>query len=136
MINVGLLGAGRIAGVHATAITRHPESTLVAVSDYIPANAKKIAADLVAHPGIALVAGGVPLLLGTFLVLVHNTWTWNWDVIVTIAGWLLFVVGLFRLWCVDVWIDVMKKHKDTAALRAGLIVFVIGILLIYVGFFR
>ncbi len=99
-------------------------------------HAKKIAADLVAHPGIALVAGVVPLLLGAFLVLVHNTWAWNWDVIVTIAGWLLFVVGLFRLWCVDVWIDVMKKHKDRVALRAGLIVFVIGILLIYVGFFR
>lgn len=45
MINVGLLGAGRIAGVHATAITRHPDSTLIAVSDYIPANAKKLAAD-------------------------------------------------------------------------------------------
>ncbi len=45
MINVGLLGAGRIAGVHATAITRHPDSALIAVSDYIPANAKKLAAD-------------------------------------------------------------------------------------------
>ncbi len=33
MLNVGLLGAGRIAGVHATAITSNPGSTLVAVSD-------------------------------------------------------------------------------------------------------
>ena len=45
MIKVGLLGAGRIACVHATAIAGHPDSTLVAVSDYIPANAKKLAAD-------------------------------------------------------------------------------------------
>ncbi|WP_425100111.1 inositol 2-dehydrogenase [Tropicibacter sp. S64] len=44
MLKVGLLGAGRIAGVHATAITAHPGSTLVAVSDYLPANAEKIAA--------------------------------------------------------------------------------------------
>ena len=45
MIKVGLLGAGRIARVHATTITRHPDSALVAVSDYIPANAKKLAVD-------------------------------------------------------------------------------------------
>lgn len=44
MINVGLLGAGRIAGVHATAITSHPGSTLAAVSDYYPENATKLAA--------------------------------------------------------------------------------------------
>lgn len=44
MLKVGLLGAGRIAGVHATAITSNPGSTLVAVSDYIPKNAEKLAA--------------------------------------------------------------------------------------------
>lgn len=33
MLNAGLLGAGRIAGVHASAISSHPGSTLVAVSD-------------------------------------------------------------------------------------------------------
>jgi len=33
MLKVGLLGAGRIAGVHAAAITSNPGSTLVAVSD-------------------------------------------------------------------------------------------------------
>ena len=44
MIKVGLLGAGRIAGVHATAITSNPESQLAAVSDHIAANAEKLAA--------------------------------------------------------------------------------------------
>ncbi|MEZ5873227.1 MAG: inositol 2-dehydrogenase [Nitratireductor sp.] len=43
MLNVGLLGAGRIAGVHATAITTHPGSRLVAVSDYVAASAEKLA---------------------------------------------------------------------------------------------
>lgn len=44
MLKVGLLGAGRIAGVHATAISNHPGSTLVAVSDINTAAAEKIAA--------------------------------------------------------------------------------------------
>ncbi|MES2847292.1 MAG: inositol 2-dehydrogenase [Pseudomonadota bacterium] len=44
MLKVGLLGAGRIAGVHATAITTNPGSTLVAVSDINTAAAAKLAA--------------------------------------------------------------------------------------------
>ncbi len=43
MLKIGLLGAGRIAGVHATAISSHPGSTLVAVSDYFPQSAQKLA---------------------------------------------------------------------------------------------
>ena len=45
MLNVGLLGAGRIATVHARAITSHPKSTLAAVSDYFPENAERLAAE-------------------------------------------------------------------------------------------
>ncbi len=43
MLNVGLLGAGRIAGVHATAITTNPGSRLVAVSDINVEAAAKLA---------------------------------------------------------------------------------------------
>ena len=42
-LKVGLLGAGRIAGVHATAITTNPGSTLVAVSDKFTEAAQKLA---------------------------------------------------------------------------------------------
>ncbi|MEM7461190.1 MAG: inositol 2-dehydrogenase [Pseudomonadota bacterium] len=44
MLKTGLLGAGRIAGVHATAISSNPDSELSAVSDYYPENAQKLAA--------------------------------------------------------------------------------------------
>lgn len=62
MLKVGLLGAGRIAGVHATAISSHPESELVAISDYYPETAQKLAGqygvaartteEIIADPGI------------------------------------------------------------------------------------
>jgi myo-inositol 2-dehydrogenase / D-chiro-inositol 1-dehydrogenase len=44
MLNVGLLGAGRIAGVHATAISGNAGSRLVAVSDINPEAAATLAA--------------------------------------------------------------------------------------------
>ncbi len=62
MINVGLLGAGRIGAVHARAINRHDASRLVAIADAIPASAEKLAAqhgaqvrsvdEIIADPGI------------------------------------------------------------------------------------
>lgn len=45
MINVGLIGAGRIARVHARAITSHAGSTLAAVSDVIAPAAESLAQD-------------------------------------------------------------------------------------------
>ena len=45
MLNIGLLGAGRIGTVHAQAITAHPGSRLVAVSDIVASNAKTLAAE-------------------------------------------------------------------------------------------
>ena len=43
MLKIGLLGAGRIAGIHAAAIAAHPGSDLVAVSDRYPDAAGKLA---------------------------------------------------------------------------------------------
>jgi myo-inositol 2-dehydrogenase/D-chiro-inositol 1-dehydrogenase len=45
MLNVGLLGAGRIGKVHARSITSHPASRLVAVSDLLKENAQKLASE-------------------------------------------------------------------------------------------
>ena len=45
MLNIGLLGAGRIACVHAKAFAGRKERTLVAVADVVDANAQKLTAD-------------------------------------------------------------------------------------------
>ena len=43
MLRIGLLGAGRIGNVHAQAISGHPGSTLVAISDAVSENAASLA---------------------------------------------------------------------------------------------
>jgi myo-inositol 2-dehydrogenase/D-chiro-inositol 1-dehydrogenase len=45
MLKVGLLGAGRIGHVHAKAISSHPNSRLVAVSDVVKEAAAKLAGE-------------------------------------------------------------------------------------------
>lgn len=43
MLNVGLIGAGRIGKVHANSVSSHPDSSLVAISDLIARNAEQLA---------------------------------------------------------------------------------------------
>lgn len=45
MLNIGLIGAGRIATVHAKAITSNPKSQLAAVADIFTENAEKLVAE-------------------------------------------------------------------------------------------
>ena len=45
MLNIGLLGAGRIGAVHARTIASHPGSRLVSISDVVQENAQKLATD-------------------------------------------------------------------------------------------
>lgn len=70
MLNVGLLGAGRIGIVHARAITSHRDSRLVAVSDAIAESAARLAdtyeaaarssEDIIADPAIDAVLIATP----------------------------------------------------------------------------
>ena len=70
MLKIGLLGAGRIASVHAAAISQHPQSKLVAISDFYPEVADKLARqfnavmrtneDIIADPEIDAVLIATP----------------------------------------------------------------------------
>ncbi len=97
-------------------------------------HATQIVSDLVGHAASQMVAGIIPLLLGVWVVLSHNVWVWQWELVVTLTGWLLLLSGVFRLWCVHAWVSMMKKHQNTAPLWGGIITLVIGLLLLYVGF--
>ena len=70
MLKIGLLGAGRIASVHAAAISQNPQSKLVAISDFYPELADKLARqfdavmrtneDIIADPEIDAVLIATP----------------------------------------------------------------------------
>ncbi len=42
-------------------------------------------------------AGMLTLVAGLAIVRAHNEWTWSWEVIVTILGWLAVIGGLLRI---------------------------------------
>lgn len=49
-------------------------------------------------PGLPiLVIAAFSLIIGTFLVLTHNIWTWNFELLITLIGWLIVIKSIFWL---------------------------------------
>ena len=44
-----------------------------------------------------LISGYIALVLGLTTVILHNTWTAGWRVIITIFGWLSLLKGIVRI---------------------------------------
>ncbi len=81
------------------------------------------------------VATLLPLTLGSLLIISHNVWT-GWPIIITILGWIFFISGIFRAWMPTVWLNAIHKNKETALpMVVFFIVFIIGLVLLYFGFF-
>ena len=52
---------------------------------------------MVNQPAVLLLSAVVTLMLGLALVLQHNIWVMDWQVLVTILCWIVFLKGLFLL---------------------------------------
>lgn len=50
-----------------------------------------------ASPQLVYLNGFVLLLLGFYLISVHNIWTRHWPILITLSAWGTTALGLFRL---------------------------------------
>jgi hypothetical protein len=97
-------------------------------------HAKKAAGDLADSAVSRFVVGMLPALFGSWVVVQHNVWAMQWSLAVTLVGWFMLLVGIFRLWFVDAWGSLLKKNQDKAPILVGFFALVFGLLLSYVGF--
>lgn len=96
-------------------------------------NAKKIAQELTESAVGRILAGILPLFFGSWVIVTNNIWT-GWATIVTVIGWILFLVGIFRLWFVNSWVKSIQRNVDKAPVMFALFGMIMGLLLLYVGF--
>jgi uncharacterized membrane protein len=79
--------------------------------------------------------GLISFVIGIAMVLVHNIWVQNWQVIVTILGWLSLIKGLSLLFLPELAKNWSKKIENAPFLPFALIIAVfIGLAITYFGF--
>ncbi|KKR03249.1 MAG: hypothetical protein UT31_C0026G0007 [Parcubacteria group bacterium GW2011_GWF2_39_13b] len=97
---------------------------------------KKLLADFSQNLSASYLGGIIALVIGYVLVFYHNTWSYNWPVIITIIGWMSLVKGSWILISPSSAFDMAKalKRNKVYLLVCGAILAVFGIILMYIGF--
>jgi hypothetical protein len=77
------------------------------------------------HPSVVYLNGLVFLTGGMVVVRLHNFWRLDWTVLITIPGWLLLLLGLYRM----VWPAGKQVEKPLVANLIFLMMFFLGVFL-------
>lgn len=79
--------------------------------------------------------GLITFVIGIAMVLTHNIWIKNWQVIITIFGWVSLIKGLSILFFPEFVKNRVKKMENAPFLPFALLIAVfIGLALTYFGF--
>ena len=53
----------------------------------------KVVKDILKSPGLFVLRAFTSFIVGTIVVIFHNIWNQNWEMIITIIGWLIMIQG-------------------------------------------
>jgi hypothetical protein len=94
----------------------------------------RLVAEIARNEALILFIACFDLLVGLAIVIAHNVWVADWQVGITIVGWIAVLKGLFVLnpRAAGHW---MKKFSDENTLMTcGIVAVSLGVFLVYVGF--
>ena len=91
--------------------------------------------EAVKNQAVTYLSGFAILIFGVLLVVSHSIWTFDWRLVITIMGWLVFLKGVGRIFFPSAVAHVIKKKRDNRWFILGeIIVFLVGLYLLYYGF--
>ncbi len=96
----------------------------------------KMEEEAVKYPVLVYLSGFLILIIGVLLVVSHQVWTRDWRLVITIIGWLILLKGSIRIFFPGAVRSLIeKKQNNHWFLLADAAVFLIGLYLVYQGFF-
>lgn len=110
----------------------------VGVSISIIIDKKNISAalrEIVKNQGTLWMWGFIVLTIGAVFLVLNHTWTPRLPLVITIVGWLTLIKGLYILIFPKSTVSLYEKcNKDSVLLSGGVIAFILGLALLYLGF--
>jgi hypothetical protein len=97
---------------------------------------RAMATEVVGSVTLVYLFGLLDFAAGLAIVLVHNVWTVNWRVLITLIGWLLLIRGAARILITDTLIGYAKaliRNKRLYPVSGGVLV-ILGLVLCYFGY--
>lgn len=92
------------------------------------------------EPILLTFVGMIRMMLGLLIILIHNVWTLDWKIIITLLGWITFIRGVLLILRPESVQKINAKILEEQNLKYlnGMltIFFVIGAFLTYKGYFQ
>lgn len=98
-------------------------------------DAKSIAKHMVQSESGYIMGGVLPVIFGTLAFLFSNSFTPTWQLVITLIGLMMVIIGAFRVLFPKSWKSLMQRNIDKIPPLFSLFGLIFGLLLIYVGFF-
>ena len=95
---------------------------------------REMAKQMVGSPSGFIFAGVIPLLFGCFLIHSPSSAIVGWNHVLYVIGWIMFLVGVFRIWFVHLWVKIIKDYITFVPVLFALIGLIFGLLLCYAGY--
>ena len=78
--------------------------------------------------------GAVLFVIGLAIIRAHNLWVCSWPVLITLAGWFLMLLGLFRMFFPELQLE-GAKHTSIVSVEI-MLVLAVGIFLTFKAYSR
>ena len=82
-----------------------------------------------------IMTGSFFTICGVIIISIHNVWESSWRGVVTFVGWIFLLEGLFRIFFMDLTIEMVKDMKSLKPVKISLVfTLVIGAYLTLISF--
>ena len=98
-------------------------------------DAKNMAINMINNESGYIMGGVLPIIFGSLAFMQNNRFKPTWQIVVTLIGLFMIIIGFFRVIFVTTWKHLIKKHLNKVPFLFSLFGLILGCLLLYVGFF-
>jgi hypothetical protein len=82
-------------------------------------------------PPVVYLSGVLMFIGGLAIVRAHNRWAHDWTMLVTLSGWVLLALGLFRMFAASIYQRVATNTSTTIFIALESILLVIGLIMTF-----
>lgn len=99
-------------------------------------DAKIMAKHMVENETGYIMGGVLPVIFGTLTFMQYTSFKPGWQIVITLIGLFMLIIGIFRVIFVRQWKKLIHRHLDKVPALFSLFGLICGLLLTYVGFFE
>ena len=95
---------------------------------------REVAGDYLEHAAMVYFAGVLMLTAGLAILNTHPTWTRDWRSLITLIGWMLTVIGVFRIIAPQLVMFLGAVGSETFLNMAATFLLAVGVILTFKGY--